>query len=116
MSGARLPIDEEPGLEPVIGVIGKLHHPNLGMFGAIRSASCKAARTPTDTSSRASLQLADRACAARSTSNRPARLAGLEVGGDGDGGAAVHSHVLRAVGSTRGDSECETTIATTAVH
>ena len=40
-------------MEPVIGIIGKLHHHNLGMLGAIRSASCKAARTPTDASSRA---------------------------------------------------------------
>ena len=98
----------------MIGVIGKLHHPNLGMLGAIRSGSCKAARTPTDASSLASLQLADREYAARSTSNRPARLAALEVGGDG--GAAAYSHALRAVGNTRGDSECDTTIAITAVH
>jgi hypothetical protein len=50
---ARLPIVEKPGVEPVIGVIGRLHHHGLGMLGAIRPASCKAARTPTDASSRA---------------------------------------------------------------
>jgi hypothetical protein len=121
MHGACLPIDEEPpGVEPVIGIIGKLHHHSLGMLGAIPSTSCEAARTPTDASSRASLQLADGACAAAfdvgppGRSEPPGRLAGLEVGDDC--GAAVHGHVLRFAGSTCGDGECDTKIVTTAVH
>ena len=37
-----MPIDEEPGVESVIGIVGESHHHNLGMLEAIRSAFCRA--------------------------------------------------------------------------